>query len=160
MITRYKVEEKTTVPSNPNDEATVYVSNLFNTVGEAEAYIEKRKTPHPEIVREYQIIDVICNYANNSGYSDMHPYEIVSVISDKTIEIREMDSEELPWKRDFHEGGFFGHTANQDKQKWDIKSNEKNQTFKARLRKDGYFHSNMGKHYIEAEPRRFHDYNF
>jgi len=160
MITRYKIEETTTVPSNPNDEATIYVSELFNSVKEAQAFIDKRNVLHAEIVREYKIIDVVCGYANNSGYSDIHPYEIVKVISDKTIEIREMDAEELPWKRDFHEGGFFGHTANQDKQKWDIKPNAKKQPIKAQLKKDGYFHSNVGKHYIEAEPRRFYDYNF
>ena len=168
MITRYKVKETTIVPTNPNDKAIVYISDkVFNSVGEAEAHIEKIKSrtvelfgSDPEVVREYKIMDVVCGYANNKGYSDIHPYEIVKVISDKTIEIREMDSKELPWKRDWHEGGFAGHLANQNKQKWDIKPNEKNKPIKARLRKDGYFHSNVGKHYIEAEPRRFYDYNF
>ena len=35
----------------------------------------------------------IMNYANHYGYSDVTPYEVVKVISDKTIEVREMDAE-------------------------------------------------------------------
>ena len=37
---------------------------------------------------------------------------------------------------------------------------EENPIIKARLRKDGYFHSVVGKHYIEKSPRKFYDYNF
>jgi hypothetical protein len=33
------------------------------------------------------------NYANHYGYSDITPFEVVKVISDKTIEVREMDAE-------------------------------------------------------------------
>ena len=161
MITRYKVEEKTTVPNNPNDKAVVHrYGDSFNTALEAEAFIEKRNVPHPEIVRQFSIIKENCSYANNGGYSDITPYEIVRVISDKTKEIRQLDCEKLPWKKDWHEGGFSGHLANQDEQKWDIKSNEENPIIKARLRKDGYFHSVVGKHYIEKSPRKFYDYNF
>jgi hypothetical protein len=29
------------------------------------------------------------NYANHCGYSDVTPYEVVRVVSDKTIEVRE-----------------------------------------------------------------------
>ena len=39
------------------------------------------------------------SYANKYGYSDVYPYEIVRVISAKTIEVREMDAERDPnWK--------------------------------------------------------------
>ena len=33
-------------------------------------------------------------YANHIAYSDVNPFEVVKVISDKTIEIREMDAVE------------------------------------------------------------------
>ena len=161
MILKYKVEEKTTVPNNPNDKAVVHIyGHCFKSQADAEAFIEKQNVSHPEIVRQFSIITENCSYANNGGYSDITPYEIVRVISDKTIEIREMDCEKLPWKPDWHEGGFSGHLANQDEQNWDIKSNEENSTIKARLRNDGYFHSEVGKHYIEKSPRKFYDYNF
>ena len=58
------------------------------------------------------------NYANQFGYSDVSPCEVVKVISEKTMEIRYMDTEALPWKREFHPGGFFGNTSNQNEQKW------------------------------------------
>ena len=35
----------------------------------------------------------IASYANQYGYSDIEPYEIVRVVSDKTIEIRNMNAE-------------------------------------------------------------------
>ena len=31
-------------------------------------------------------------YANHHGYSDINPHEIVRRVSDKTLEIREMDA--------------------------------------------------------------------
>jgi hypothetical protein len=57
-------------------------------------------------------------FANRYGYSDVTPYEVVRVISDKTIEIREMDSErdesvELKWAV----GGFAGHCQRQHGQR-------------------------------------------
>ena len=65
-------------------------------------------------------------FANRHGYSDCEPYEVVEVINDKKMVIREMDCTQLPWKKDWHEGGFAGHVANQHEQKWKIESNYKN----------------------------------
>jgi hypothetical protein len=108
----------------------------------------------------YSIEASTWTHANHIGWTDVNPYEIVRVVSDKTIEIREMNAKQLPWKRDFHAGGFFGHTSNQEKQKWEINSNESAPVIKARKRKDGYFHSSAGKHQLSDEPRKFYDYNF
>lgn len=70
------------------------------------------------------------NYANHYGYSDVNPFEVVKVISDKTIEVREMDSEKDPsWVPNWHVGGFAGHCSNQQEQKWFIKSNAENHWF-------------------------------
>lgn len=100
-------------------------------------------------------------YANESGYSDMYPYEIVKVVSENTIEIRPMDTErddsvELKWVS----GGFAGHCVNQGKQKWFYKSNPDNPVRRIRRRKDGYFYNHCNRVYLEQEPRKFHDYNF
>ena len=108
----------------------------------------------------YSIESVTYKYANHIGWSDVNPYEIVKVISDKTIEIRLMDSKKLPWKAEWVEGGFAGHCTNQKDQKWDIVSNKDVPTVRARLRKDGYYHSSHGKHLLGEEPRKFYDYNF
>ena len=99
-------------------------------------------------------------YANMLGYSDVEPYEVVKVISDKTIEIRAMDSKALPWKRDFHPGGFFGHTSNQNEQKWDITSNEDNPVFRIRLGKKGWKNAGGSRFQLADEPRKFYDFNF
>jgi hypothetical protein len=100
-------------------------------------------------------------YANQLGYSDVEPYEVVKVISEKTIEIRAMDTEALPWKRDFHPGGFFGHTSNQNEQKWNITSNENNPVFRIRLSKNKGWRSAGGSRFQLADkPRKFYDFNF
>lgn len=99
-------------------------------------------------------------FANFCGYSDNEPYEIVRVVSEKTIEIRLMDYSENKVKMDFHAGGFSAHCSNQHKQEYDYTKNENNPVIRARLRKDGRFHSVYGKHVISAKPNRFYDYNF
>ena len=100
-------------------------------------------------------------YANQLGYSDVEPYEVVKVISEKTIEIRAMDTEALTWKRDFHHGGFFGHTSNQNEQKWNITSNENNPVFRIRLSKNKGWRSAGGSRFQLADkPRKFYDFNF
>lgn len=101
------------------------------------------------------------NYANHYGYSDVNPYEVVKVISDKTIEVREMDSEKDPsWVPNWHVGGFAGHCSNQQEQKWFIKSNAENPVVRIRLGKQGWKDKNGRKFGLSAEPIRFYDYNF
>tara|TARA_R110001592_G_scaffold11777_4_gene57623 strand:+ start:185 stop:493 length:309 start_codon:yes stop_codon:yes gene_type:complete len=100
-------------------------------------------------------------YANMLGYSDVEPYEVVKVVSDKTIEIRAMDTEQCKWKRDFIPGGFFGHTANQNEQKWNITSNENNPVFRIRLSKNkGWRNSGGSRFQLADEPIKFYDFNF
>jgi len=101
------------------------------------------------------------NYANHYGYSDVNPYEVVKVISDKTIEVREMDSEKDPsWVPDWHVGGFAGHCSNQQEQKWFIKSNTENPVVRIRLGKQGWKDKHGRKFGLSEQPVRFYDYNF
>jgi hypothetical protein len=101
------------------------------------------------------------NYANHYGYSDVNPYEVVKVISDKTIEVREMDSEKDPsWVPNWHVGGFAGHCSNQQEQKWFIKSNAENPVVRIRLGKQGWKDKNGRKFGLSEQPVRFYDYNF
>ena len=104
-------------------------------------------------------------FANFSGYSDTSPYEIIAVSpSGKTLTIRSMTATELPWKKDYHVGGFSGHLANQRDQKWDIKSDPNGHVTKIRLsvrngRVMGW--QNNGQNYgINSVPHKFYDYNF
>ncbi|MAN64553.1 MAG: hypothetical protein CML19_08115 [Pusillimonas sp.] len=111
--------------------------------------------------RNYEIEEINYGYANYHGYTDVNPFEIVRIVSDKTIEIKAMDAKPLPWKRDFHAGGFFGHTSNQRDQKWEITSIEEATPFRIRKSKYGQWKSADGSRFGLAEkPRKFYDYNF
>lgn len=100
-------------------------------------------------------------FANMHGWSDVEPYEVVRVISDKTIEIRPMKAErDESIKLDWAVGGFAGHCINQRDQKWFITSNETAPVIRARRRVDGYYHSKYGKHMLNERAIRFYDYNF
>ncbi|MDQ7101915.1 hypothetical protein [Serratia sp. MF2] len=100
-------------------------------------------------------------YANLHGYSEIHPFEIVKKISEKTIELRRMKAERDPsWKPEIIPGGFAGHCVNQHEQRWFYSSDESAPIIRARLRKDGFFYSSYGKHVFSDNPRMFYDYNF
>ena len=101
-------------------------------------------------------------YMNQMGYSDVNPFEIVRVVSDKCVEIRPMDYEkDSSWKPEVMVGGFCGHVVNQNEQRWFIKSNPENQVVKVRLHKNGKWYSKEKAEYSLAEkPRKFYDYNF
>lgn len=97
-------------------------------------------------------------YANMHGYSDIEPYEIVRVISDKTIEIKAMKAELDPnWKPDFVVGGFAGTVTNNESQRWIITSDPTAEPFRIRLSKKGW---GRGRFFLSLVPRYFYDYNF
>lgn len=100
-------------------------------------------------------------FCNLHGYSDVTPFEIVRIISDKTIEIREMDAERA-FTPEIIPGGFAGHCTNntESQQQWVITSNTERPVIRARLQKDGSWKSELGKHKLSDKPRKFYDYNF
>ena len=101
-------------------------------------------------------------HANHFGYSDINPFEIVRVVSEKTIEIREMDSErDDSVKMEWVVGGFAGHCTNQRDQKWHITSNDTYPITRIRLSKNGDWKDKHGRRFgLDIEPTRFYDYNF
>ena len=108
----------------------------------------------------YSIEAFSYGYANMHGWSDVEPFEIVKVISDKTIVIKKMIAEkDENWKPEVIPGGFAGHCVNQNEQKWSYKSAPEAIEIKARLGKKGW-KSAYGKHVLSVEPRKFYDYNF
>jgi len=139
-------------------------ASSFSTEQDAHNAISKLssvdKTKHGIKLHSFKVEAIEYEYANFHGYSDATPFEIVRVISDKTIEIREMDAEKGEWKPEWISGGFAGHCVNQDKQVWNIKSNEANPVIRARLNKNGAWKSSYGKHHLSNSAIKFHDYNF
>lgn len=106
-------------------------------------------------------------HANQYGYSEIYPFEIVRVISDKTVEIRRMKHLKDPaWKPDIHPGGFAGHCSNQNQQTWLYESDERAPVIRMRKVKPSHqgkmctWKSAMGFHRLETAPRYFYDYNF
>jgi hypothetical protein len=106
-------------------------------------------------------------YANQHGYSDIHPYEVVEVVKPGMMKIREMNSTlQADWKPEIIPGGFVGHCANQGTQRWDYVSSATAQVktirqSHAKGRKNGKWFDKHGNEYVPAaKPRRFHDYNF
>ena len=101
------------------------------------------------------------NYAIRFGYSDVHPFEVVRRVSDKTIEVRAMSAKIDPeWKPEFVAGGFAAHCVNQDEQRWIIESDEEAKVVRIRLGKRGWKDKNGNQYKLRDKPVKFHDYNF
>lgn len=102
-------------------------------------------------------------FANYYGYSDITPYEIVKVISDKTIEVRRMEYTINPnFKCKTVIGGFCGNTVNQDEQSYTYESDEDESIMRIRFSKakNGWYSACGQRHLLENKPVRFYDYNF
>ena len=100
-------------------------------------------------------------YANQYGYSDVEPYEVVRRISDKTIEVRAMHAErDTSVELQFHVGGFAAHCSNQREQRWHITSDLTAPIVRIRLGKHGWKDKHGHKYSLSNEPRKFYDYNF
>jgi len=103
-------------------------------------------------------------FANNYLFSDVNPFEVVRVISDKTIEVREMDTEMASdWKPNMVSGGFAFHcTNNADQRKaWVITSNEDNPVVRIRKQKDGSWKNpTFGRFRLADAPIKKYDFNF
>ena len=99
---------------------------------------------------------LIKKYCNYHGYSDVHPFEVVRIISRRKIEIREMNAilEKAPVT--FHAGGFSGHTENSE-QVWRCESQPNYPTKTITFTKKGW---GNGCFRMNDEPVNFYDYNF
>ena len=102
----------------------------------------------------------LTRYANLHLYSDVVPYEIVRVVSDKTIEIRRMNAERLDFKPEFVPGGFSAHCVNNQQQNYEYRSDVESPVIRARRHKNGDWVSVYGRHQLSDRPFRFYDYNF
>lgn len=111
-----------------------------------------------------RILPAVGLYANKLGWTDVNPYEIVEVNKSlKTIKIRAMKATLVPeFKPEFIVGGFSAHCVNQRDQEYTYESDPEAEIRTARLHKDGYFYTpNRGSRFsVDAQPRKFYDYNF
>ena len=103
-------------------------------------------------------------FAIHYGWTDYNPFEIIRVISDRTIEIREMKATlDANWKPIFEVGGFGGHCTNSREQKWNIFSDESQPIFRIRRsnKRGRPWRDKHGLQYaLSNKPRKYYDYNF
>ena len=103
-------------------------------------------------------------YANQYLYSDIVPFEVTRVVSDRTIDVRRMISVRDPsWKPEIIPGGFSGHCTNNTEQRWFFESDPTFHITRIRRSKKGanLWRDKYGNNYVLSDaPRRFHDYNF
>ena len=101
------------------------------------------------------------DYANQISYTDVHPFEVVRRVSDKTLDVRAMSAKRDPsWKPDFIPGGFCGTVVNQHDQRWIITSDDRARVVRIRLGKQGWKDANGGRYQLAEKPVKFYDYNF
>lgn len=104
---------------------------------------------------------MVGKFMNYRGWTDVEPFEIVKVVSDKTVVVRPMKAELDPsWQREVSPGGFAGHTVNNHEQKWIITSDPQAPEHRVRLGKKGWKDAHGGYYSLSDSPRKFHDYNF
>lgn len=99
-------------------------------------------------------------YANYYGFSDVTPFEIVRVVSGKTLEIRQMKAERGQWSPEWVIGGFVGRIVNQRDQQWTIAPDETAPVERIRRNKKGEWRNARGIFHLDSAPVKFYDYNF
>jgi|TARA_R110000824_G_scaffold543_2_gene3537 hypothetical protein len=122
---------------------------------------------HMEEVRKkhtFKINEIAVNYTHASHYmyTDVDAFEIVKVISDKTIEIRRMKTDHNIKGLTTYVGGFSGHVANQHAQTVTYESNPEADVIRIRKKKnskDWWVHKGM-KFMLKESPYAFYDFNF
>lgn len=109
----------------------------------------------------YAEVREIQKYCNMVMYSDVHPYEVIKIISDKTIEVRAMSHELVKAPTDFHPGGFCGHYADNHSQEYSYKSNPKAKIERVRWsERNRRWQQGYQQFRMSSRPVYFHDYNF
>jgi hypothetical protein len=159
-----------------------YDKNKFTDLAEAEECLAKEEAAWDKFLAEqnpegekaiahiaalkakkaYRIVEDVVDYkyACHYMYTDVEAYEIVKVVSDKTIEVRKMDTKHDIKHLKFYAGGFFGHVAGQHNQKVTYASNPNNEVNRIRKKKNGHWGHKSLRFGLNEEPYAFYDYNF
>jgi hypothetical protein len=113
---------------------------------------------------KFRITEDVKNFTHVSqyGYSDVHAYEIIKVISDKTIEVRAMTAKHDISHLKQYAGGFSGHVENQRNQKVTYESDSSAPVVRIRKKKNNpeSWTSNGQRFGLTEAPYAFYDYNF
>mgnify|MGYP003625385247 FL=1 len=179
MLKRFYIKASTTYDERPDLDPNVtyydgrphrskfsfHIEVTFATKAEALEIANTLETKisgmHPK-TNKFTVESVDYKNANHMGYSDVNPFDIVKVVSPKTIEVRAVDTEaDESVKLNFVQGGFSHICTNDRAQKWFYKSNPDNHVFRIRLSKNrGWVDSNGARYNLDTAPHKFYDNNF
>jgi len=139
------------------EQAESWMQNL-NSLEQTDEVKKLKKDSRWKIVSE----DVTFTHASYYMHSDVVAYEIVKVISDQTLEVREMKTKHSAANLEFTPGGFCGHFHDQDKQEVTYESDPEGDTFRIRRKKGKPEHwTYKGMRFgLRTAPYAFHDFNF
>ena len=99
-------------------------------------------------------------YASEHFYTDVQAYEIVKVISDKTLEVRRLEATYDISHLNHYAGGFCGHVENQRDQKVSFKVDTESPVIRIRKNKYGKW-SHKGRRFsLQTKPYAYRDFNF
>jgi hypothetical protein len=105
----------------------------------------------------------IQKYCNQHGYTDVYPFEVVRIVSDKCVEVRAMKVVQTKFPSDFTPGGFMGHYHdNRSGQDYEYHSDPEAPVQRVRW-SEANRQWQMGKYIrfsMSDRPYKFYDYNF
>lgn len=96
-------------------------------------------------------------YCNFHGYTDIHPFEVIKVISPSCVLVRSLATKQTVKPKEFHPGGFSGHYADNRNQKYEYSQDLTAKPIRLRLGKKGW---GLGNYRMADKPFKFYDYNF
>lgn len=135
------------------------------TIGEEmEMEVRLGRRPTQEEIRNEELRQLmeIKAYANNHGYSDVHPFEVLRTISPICVEVRQMRTVQTRFPKEFIPGGFVGHYVdNYGGQDYDYFQDETQPVIRIRFSKaKRVWQGSHGRFYMNDKPYKHYDYNF
>lgn len=182
-ITYYYVEEFVSNPEphwmRVNPRGYEHHNYGLQDKAQAEEFVQKAKARWEEYLAKQEQTDHIQRLDRSSDwriveetvtfthvseylYTDIRAYEIVKVVSDKTLEIRPMKSKHSCANLEFTPGGFSGHFQNQRNQEVAYESDPEAPTMRIRKKRGSLESWGAGRVQfgLTTEPHAFHDFNF
>lgn len=134
-----------------------YLSTLPNR-DLARPIVERRQEARKRLqsyLNSSLFVNKVRKYCNFHGYTDVHPYEVISV-KGKTATLRAMEAILIQPAQVLGIGGFSCISDNQT-QRWECVSDEQGAIVQVRLSSKGW---GKGRYRMCDEPIKFYDYNF
>ena len=96
-------------------------------------------------------------YISYYMYSDVLPFEVIRQVSPNVVEVRELNTKQIEFPKEFHIGGFSAHCADNHNQKYEYFSNENAPIKRIHLSNRGW---GKGRWVMGDSPYKHYDYNF